>query len=76
MRGTGLAVKSIENRELRGVYVCYDCNDKHWKEFNTGWMSSDVAVVHRLKGHDVRKIEVIPDEGIIVLQHFSRSESS
>lgn len=47
--------------------MCYDCNDEHWKEFNTGWMDSNVAIARKLKGHDVRRIEVIPDEEVITL---------
>ncbi|KXB00736.1 hypothetical protein AKJ40_00825 [candidate division MSBL1 archaeon SCGC-AAA259M10] len=55
-----------EERELKTVYVCYDCFDKQWKGLETGWIGPIVAVFHRLKGHDVRRAEVIPDEGIIV----------
>lgn len=61
-----MRVANPQERKLRTAYVCYDCFDGQWRELGTGWMGPIVAVFHRLKGHDVRRTEVIPDEGIIV----------
>lgn len=64
--GGKVQVSPFDGQVLRKVYVCYDCMDQQWRKLDTGWMSKLVAVFRRLRGHDVRGMRIIPDEGVIV----------